>query len=76
MSYLVSNKFWQQTAERAVKTGAQAVLLAIGASEGFSLFVLDWSIVAGAFLGGAFLSLVTSLASGQFGDTETPSLVG
>jgi len=59
--------FWRDSAERAVKTAAQAVILAIGAAEGFNLFALDWRNVLGVAAGGFVLSVLTSLASAPFG---------
>ena len=75
MSFLTSKTFWADATERAVKTAAQAEILAIGASQGFNLFTLDYKVAIGALLGGAFLSLLTSLASGGSGDTDSASLV-
>lgn len=76
MSFLTSKQFWSETAERAVKTGAQAVLLALGADVGFNLFQVDVYTAGGAFLGGVFLSVLTSLISGTATKEDTPSLVG
>ena len=59
--------FWRDSAERATKTAAQAVLLAIGAAEGFNLFALDWRNIAGVAIGGFVLSILTSLVSSPFG---------
>jgi len=67
--------FWKDAVERAVKTAAQAGILAIGASEGFNLFDLDWRSFAGFALGGAFLSLLMSVASAGVGDNDSASLV-
>lgn len=67
--------FWKDAVERALKTSAQAGLLAIGASEGFNLFTLDWRTFLGFALGGAFLSLLMSVASAGVGDNESASLV-
>ena len=67
--------FWKMSLERALKTAAQAVLLAVGASSGLDLFSLDWLGVLGTAAAGALLSVVTSMASVGFGDAGTPSLV-
>lgn len=64
-TFLTDKIFWIDSAERAIKTGAQAILLAIGSSELFNLFTLDVSVIGGYFLGGAFLSIITSLATGS-----------
>lgn len=85
--FFTSKQFWKQTAERALKSGAQFVALVIGAgviagtqpgeaAEVINAFALDWLNLGGVFLGGAFASIVTSIASAQIGaDKESPSLV-
>jgi hypothetical protein len=72
---LLTKTFWKAAAERAVKTAAQALLLAIGAAQGFDLFNLDWVNALGAAVGGALLSLLTSIGSAPFGTPGTPSLI-
>lgn len=67
--------FVKRTVERAVKTAAQTVLLAVGASTGLDLFTADWKTIGGAAAGGFILSVITSVASAPFGDVGTPSLV-
>lgn len=74
-SFLTSKIFWADTIERSVKTAAQSVLLAIGAAEGFNLFMLDAKVALGAALGGAVISLLTSLVSGQVTAGDSASLV-
>ena len=57
--------FWKAAAERAVKTGAQAVLTVYFVGDvALNAFEADWVNMAGIGLGGAALSLLTSLASG------------
>lgn len=67
--------FWKAAAERAIKTAAQSLLLAIGAAQGFDLFHLDWANALGAAAGGALLSVLTSIGSAPFGTPGTPSVV-
>jgi hypothetical protein len=67
--------FWKLAAERAIKTAVQAVVLAIGAAQGADLFTLDWRNVAGAAIGGAVVSLLTSLMSLSIGPKDSPSLI-
>ena len=68
--------FWKASAERAVKTAAQAVALAIaGSTVGpANLFALDWEIIVGAAGFGAFTSVLTSLGSVAISDGSGPSL--
>jgi hypothetical protein len=61
--------------ERAVKTAAQSVLLAIAGATGADLFALDWQTIGMAALGGALLSVLTSVVSLPFGPTGSPSVV-
>lgn len=67
--------FWQNVIERAIKTAAQAALLAVGGSIA-NILSLDWSVLAGAAGGGALLSILTSLGSEvlPFGNPGTASL--
>lgn len=67
--------FWKAAIERALKSGAAAVLLFIGAAQGFNLFDLDPLQAVGVFAGGAVISVLMSLASIPFGDPGTPSAV-
>ena len=66
--------FWKRAAERAVKTAAQSAILVWGGDQ-VNAFTANWGDVAGFALGGAVLSLLTSLASAPFGDKGKPSLV-
>ena len=73
---MLTSNFWTSAAERAAKTAAQSVLLAIGAAEGLSLFSLDWQRIVAAAIGGAVLSLLTSIVSSPLGSVKgSPSLV-
>lgn len=72
---MFSWEFWKQSLERAVKSAAQAVVLGLGLAEGLDLFTLDWALVGGLALGGAFLSVLTSIISAPFGENGSPSAV-
>lgn len=66
--------FWKQTAERAIKTAAQAALAFF--IVGSTVFEeIDWSAVAGGTAIAAIASVLTSLASAPFGPEDSPSLV-
>ena len=69
-----NREFWRRAFERAVKTAAQSAVLVLGAGK-VNALVVDWQLVAGMSLGGAVLSLVTSLASLSVGPDDDPSLV-
>jgi hypothetical protein len=67
--------FWKQTAERAVKTAAQAALafFVVGQTD---LLSLDWRAVASGVGVAVVASVLTSLMSAPFGPEDSPSLVG
>ena len=58
--------FWRATAERCIRTGAQAGLLTLGQDAYESLQVdalhIDWMQLVGFVLGGVLLALLFSLA--------------
>ena len=59
--------FWKETLDRGVKSAAQAVILGLGLGEGLNAFAVDWQLALGFALGGAFLSVLTSVISAPFG---------
>ena len=67
-------QFVRDAAERAIKTAAQALLIAVGAAQGADLFALNWTTAAAAAAGGFVLSVLTSLVSAPFGPKGSPSL--
>ena len=68
-------EFWFDTAERAFKTAAQAIILGLALGEGFNAFAVDWQLGAGFALGGFVLSVLTSVASSRVGYKGSPSLL-
>jgi hypothetical protein len=65
---MYSLTFWKDALERALKSAAQAVLLAWGGGDAIAnLFVMDFQLALGAALGGAALSLLTSIISAPIG---------
>ncbi|MCH5645176.1 holin [Gordonia sp. ABSL49_1] len=71
---MFSVSFWKDAGERAVKSAAQAAMLAVG-GDTINVWSLDWVTVAGVGLGGGVLSLLTSLASERIGTKGTASAV-
>lgn len=59
---IFTRAFWVDACERAVKTAAQSAILAIGADQ-VNAVTVSWPEVGGFALGGAVLSLLTSLAT-------------
>lgn len=77
MSQLTDPNFYVEAGERAVKTAAQSALIAFGAEQ-VDLIAYGKDgllVVAGLAIGGAVLSLLTSLASLRVGAPGSPSLV-
>jgi len=68
-----SKAFWLATLERAVKTAAQSVALAIGAEQ-VNAITLDWAELGGFGAGGFVLSVLTSVGSGLVSSQPGPSL--
>jgi hypothetical protein len=74
---MLSRNFWLLVLERAVKSAAQAAVLAWGSSAAGAT-TLDWStpaVLATAAVAGFGLSVLTSIASASWGEPESPSLV-
>lgn len=65
--------FWKDSAERAVKTVAQA-LVALIAADTMNVLSADLTQLLGVSLGAGAVSILTSIASVNYGD-GTPSLV-
>lgn len=73
-TYLLSGSFWAQTAERAVKTFAQASV-ALLTGDGLNLLTVDWQNVVSVAALAAVVSVLTSVGSGPLSRNGTPSLV-
>lgn len=65
--------FWRETAERAIKTAAQALLALL--TVGVTVFDLDWVAALQISVTAAFASVLSSIASAGFGERGSPSLV-
>lgn len=73
---MFTKTFLKDLLERAIKTAAQTLVLAVGASQGFDLFATDWQTLGAAAAGGFVMSVLSSLASIPFGDRSSASVVG
>jgi hypothetical protein len=77
--------FWLGVFDRAIKTAAQSLVLYLLAGKAASTvsdemlpldaFTVNWKAALGFMLGGAILSVVTSLMSGMVGEKGTTSMV-
>lgn len=67
---IFNRAFLAGAGERAVKTGAQAAVVFLGASfvagDQLNALTVDWVTLAGFFLGGVIVSFLTSVANPQF----------
>ena len=71
--FLTDSRFWIASAERSIKTFAQALVALIGTSA-MSIVELDWAQMLGVSATAAVVSLLTSIASANFGPNYGPSL--
>ena len=74
MSFLASKRFWVESAERSVKTFAQAAV-AILTADVAGLLSVDWVQVFSIAGLSALVSVLTSIASGASTKSDSPSLV-
>lgn len=74
MGRTYGRNFWRQAVERAVKTAAQALALALG-GDAANWIDLDPAQVAVAIVGGFILSMATSIATAPVGQLDDPSAV-
>lgn len=70
---LFTRTFWLDATERAVKTAAQSALLAVGADKVLDVMAADWAAVGSFALGGAVLSLLTSVVSAPVASGTGPA---
>ncbi len=72
---MFTTRFARETAERAVKSTAQALVL-VFAGDKFDALQADWRTTIGAALGALLLSVATSIGSARIGpDPDSPSVV-
>ncbi len=71
---MFTKNFWKQAAERAVKSGVQAVV-GLGILDGANLLHVDWKLVGLTFVGGVVLSLASSVVTAGIGAKDDPSAV-
>ena len=69
-----TKQFWVDSAERAIRTFAQALIAILGAGA-VNILTVDWVQALSVGAGAAVLSLLTSIASSGFGTKGTPSIL-
>lgn len=72
---LFTRAFWLDALERAIKTAAQAAILAHGADKALNAMTADWANVGAMALGGAALSVLMSVASANVSGLSPASIV-
>lgn len=71
---MFTKTFWKDAVERAVSTGAQFALAAIGQDvAGVDLFAVNPGNVLGAFATGAVLTVLKCLAAARVPGTVSPA---
>jgi hypothetical protein len=70
---MLTMTFWKDALERAIKTAAQSSVVVIGTSSVFT--DVNWILVASGAGLGFILSILTSIASSAFGNSDSASLV-
>jgi hypothetical protein len=71
---MFTRQFWMLTAERAVKTFAQA-LAAVLVASGAGVLSADWKAALSTAGMATVVSVLTSVASSRFGPNDSPSVV-
>jgi hypothetical protein len=72
---MFTRTFWKQAAERAAKSAAQALVGLWVGDQAFNAWDLDWKKALGVVVGAVALSVLSSLATSGFGQTNSPSAV-
>lgn len=71
MSQLTSKEFWQDTADRTIRTMAQTAIAACGTAT--VIKDVDWEVVAGTTLLAGILCVLTCIATSGSTDTISPA---
>lgn len=72
---MLTAAFWTGTADRAVKSFAQALLLLWASDQGFNILEVSWPAALGLGGGAALLSVLTSIVSAPAGDKGSSSFL-
>jgi hypothetical protein len=70
---MFDSRFWLAASERAIKTFAQALIALIGTGM-VGVMELDWMQMLGISATATILSILSSVASANFGANPGPSL--
>jgi hypothetical protein len=71
-----TSKFWKETAERAIKSFCQGLLVLWASDSAFDIVQVDIKSALGIATGYAVISILTSVVTGGVGpDKDSPSAV-
>ena len=71
---MITKQFWLDTAERAVRTFAQALLALLGAGA-VNILSVDWPQALSVSAGAALVSVLMSVVASGIGAKGTPSIL-
>jgi len=69
-----SRKFWEDAAERTIRTMAQALLALMG-TDALGIVGLDWPQMLSVAAGAGIMSLLTAIVATGIGDKGTAQLL-
>ena len=69
-----SRKFWEDAAERTIRTMAQALLALMG-TDALGIVGLDWAQMLSVAGGAGIMSLLTAIVATGIGDKGTAQLL-
>lgn len=72
---MFASKFWKLATERAIKSGAQA-LIGLFTLDQFNVLNADWALAGGVAAGAIVLSYLTSMVSAGVGEPNSPNAIG
>jgi len=72
---IFTTKFWADTAERSLKTVAQALLaLMVVGDQVFDILTVNWQQALGVAVGAGVISILTSIVSATVTSSDSASL--
>jgi len=69
-----TRKFWEDTAERTIRTMAQALLALMG-TDALGIVGLDWPQMLSVAAGAGIMSILTAIVATGIGDKGTTQLL-
>jgi hypothetical protein len=69
-----TRKFWEDAAERTIRTMAQALLALMG-TDALGIVGLDWAQMLSVAAGAGIMSLLTAIVATGIGDKGTAQLL-